>query len=209
MSASPDGVPLPASWFERDSWETAPDLLNKVIAVRSERRWRWARLVEVEAYAWFDPASHSYPGPTARNAVMFGPPGHLYVYFSYGMHWCANVVTGPLGSGQAVLLRAGSPLGGVAAMTAARGRATDLCNGPARLAQALGLTGTDSGMALARAGRGRCVVVLDDAVPPPASPGVGPRVGITKGVEVPWRWWVPGAPAVSRPRRLTGTEGSI
>jgi DNA-3-methyladenine glycosylase len=194
---APDGAPLPADWFIGDSWDVAPRLLNKVVAVRAGDGWRWARLVEVEAYAWFDPASHSYPGPTPRNAVMFGPPGYLYVYFSYGMHWCANVVTGPAGSGQAVLMRAATPLGGVAAMAAARGTSRDLCRGPARLAQALGLTGADSGLALGRRRRGRAVVVLDDGTPPPAAPGNGPRVGITKGGDVPWRWWVSDSSDVS------------
>ena len=193
-----------------------PDLLNKIVAVRSSGGWVSARIVEVEAYASFDPASHSHPGPTARNAVMFGPPGRLYVYFSYGMHWCANVVTGPAGSGQAVLLRAGEPVEGVARMVAARGTARtgprDLCGGPARLAQALGLTGADSGLELRRTRRGRCVVVVDDGTPPPALPAVGPRVGITKAAEVPWRWWVPGSAAVSawRPgkhRRPGGASG--
>ena len=198
----PSGTALAEPWFGRDSWEVAPDLLNKVIAVRDGSGWRWARLVEVEAYASFDPASHSYPGPTRRNEVMFGPPGYLYVYFTYGMHWCANVVTGPDGSGQAVLLRAGDPLGGTASMAAARGLSPgasprQLSGGPARLAQALGLTGADSGLGLGRRTRGRAVVVLDDGTPPPVDPGVGPRVGITKGTDVPWRWWVRESPAVS------------
>ena len=176
----------------------APDLLNKVMAVRSSSgEWRWARLVEVEAYASFEAASHTHRGPTPRNEVMYGPAGRLYVYFSYGMHWCANVVTGPVGSGQAVLLRAAEPLGGLPAMRLARGSKVvdrDLCRGPARLAQALGLTGADSGAAAVGGGR---IVFLDDGVAAPGAPGVGPRVGITKAVELPWRWWVDGSPWVS------------
>ncbi len=146
----------------------------------------------MEAYAAFDPASHSYKGPTARSAVMFGPAGHLYVYFSYGVHWCANVVTGPEGEGQAVLLRAAVPLGGLPS-----------CTGPGRLARTLGLTGADTGLALGRTRRGRCVVIASDGTPPPLVPCVGPRVGITKAAEVPWRFWVPDSPAVStwRPGR--------
>ena len=188
-------------WFEGDSDAVAPLLLNKVVAARRPDGWRWARIVEVEAYAWHDPASHSYGGVRPRNAVMYGPPGRLYVYFTYGMHWCANVVVGPTGSGQAVLLRAAAPLGGTAAMSAARGRAglRDLCRGPARLAQALGITGADNGRRLASGARRPqgSIAVLDDDVPPPAAPAVGPRVGITRAAEVPWRWWVPGSPWVS------------
>jgi len=220
----PEGRALPVSWFAGPSDEVAPALLNKVLAVRRAEGWRWVRIVEVEAYAWHDAASHSYGGERPRNAVMYGPPGRLYVYFSYGMHWCANVVTGPVGSGQAVLLRAAEPLGGVAAMAAARGAGRrapadagagaeltpralrDLCRGPARLAQALGFDGRDNGRRVT-SGRDRpvpTVMVLDDGLAPPDPPAVGPRVGITKAVALPWRWWVPGSPSVStfRPGRL-------
>jgi DNA-3-methyladenine glycosylase len=174
-------------------------LLNKVLATRRADGWRWARIVEVEAYAWHDPASHSYGGVRPRNAVMYGPPGRLYVYFSYGMHWCANVVTGPTGSGQAVLLRAAEPLGGLEAMAAARGTTRDLCRGPARLAQALGIDQADNGRALTSASRRPvgAVLILDDGTAPPAAPAVGPRVGITRAADVPWRWWVPASPWVS------------
>jgi len=196
---SPVGRALPPSWFSASSDEVAPGLLNKVLAARRAEGWRWARIVEVEAYAWHDPASHSYGGPRPRNAVMYGPPGRLYVYFTYGMHWCANIVTGAPGSGQAVLLRAAEPLGGIEAMAEARGSSLrDLCRGPARLAEALGIDGGDNGHRLA--GRDRpvgAVVVLDDGMPPPPSPAVGPRVGISRAAEVPWRWWVPGSPWVS------------
>ncbi len=187
----------------------APDLLNKVLAARIDGRWRWARIAEVEAYSQRDPASHAYRGPGIRNATMFGPPGHLYVYFSYGMHWCANVVTGPEGSGQAVLVRAAEPLGGIAEMTTARGGAAvrDLCRGPGRLTQALGITGSDNAAPLGSMTTGsgpsgehggvRLIAVLHDGTPPPAPPAQGPRVGITKAAEVPWRWCVPGSAWVS------------
>jgi len=206
---TPGGYLLTAEWFGRDAWVVGPDLLNKVVAVgRAGSGWRSARIVEVEAYDQSDPASHSYPHPTPRNAVMYGPAAHVYVYFSYGMHWCANVVTGPDGRGQAVLLRAGEPLAGEPSMAAARGGVArrDLCRGPARLAQALGLTGADTGGALlvgrrTRAGglgpRAAGIAVLDDGIAPPAAPLVGPRVGITKAAEVAWRWCVPGSPWVS------------
>jgi DNA-3-methyladenine glycosylase len=198
-SARCRGDVLPAAWYRRDSWEVAPALLNKVLAVRrTDGGWSWARVVEVEAYAWFDEASHTFRGPTPRNQVMYGPGGHLYVYFSYGVHWCANVVTGPKGSGQAVLLRAAEPLGGLAEMRAARGGMPDrdLCRGPARLTQALGLTGSDNGVSVRSGG----VLVLDDGAEPPASPHVGPRVGISRAVDVPWRWVVPGSRYTSGPR---------
>jgi DNA-3-methyladenine glycosylase len=213
---APPGSALPTAWFVGASDEVAPALLNKVLAVRREEGWRWARIVEVEAYAWHDPASHSYGGLRPRNAVMYGPPGRLYVYFTYGMHWCANVVTGPAGSGQAVLLRAAEPLGGVAAMAAARGTTSvrALCRGPARLAQAFGIGAADNGRRLAAGARRPVgsVLVLDDATPPPATPAVGPRVGITRAAEVPWRWWVPGSPWVSpfRPGgRNAGTPPTV
>ena len=199
----PPGRPLTAAWFGRDSWAVAPSLLNKVVAVRpAGGTWRWARIVEVEAYAQSDPASHAHRGPTIRNNRMFGPPAHLYVYFSYGMHWCANLVTGPEGSGQAVLLRAAEPLGGLPDMAAARGGAAvrDLCRGPARLAQALGIGGDDNGARLHQSGEhgpSRRIVVADDGVAPPWPPGRGPRVGVTKAADVTWRWWVPDSPWVS------------
>ena len=187
--------PLDREFYRRDSRAVAPDLLGKVV-VAGERR---GRIVEVEAYCGpEDPAAHSYRGPTARNATMFGPPGHLYVYFTYGMHWCCNPVCGDDGEGVAVLLRALEPLAGLEAMRAARGgvRDRDLCRGPARLCEALGITGTLDGADLVTGDRG--VSIVDDGTPPPADPAVGPRIGITRGADSPWRWWVPDSPWVSR-----------
>jgi DNA-3-methyladenine glycosylase len=174
-------------------------LLNKVLVATDESGVRRAgRIVEVEAYAGAqDPASHAFRGPTRRNRVMFGPPGHLYVYFTYGMHWCANVVCGPDGRAQAVLLRALAPLLGLPSMKAARGvalRERDLCRGPARLTQALGITGDDDDVDLVTRGR---ITVVDDGVPPPPEPASGPRVGLSVAGEVPWRFWVAGDPHVS------------
>ena len=214
----PAGSALTPDWFGDDSVAVAPRLLNKVIAVRHADGWRWARLVEVEAYAGYERASHSYGGPRPRNAVMYGPPARLYVYFTYGMHWCANVVTGPPGSAQAVLLRAAEPLGGIAARPGLAAR--DLCRGPARLARSLGLDGGWNGAVLASGARRPvgAVVMLDDGVPPPAVPAVGPRVGISKATELLWRWWVPdsrhvssfrpGRPATGRPTGPGSRPGS-
>jgi DNA-3-methyladenine glycosylase len=188
----------------------APWLLNKVLA-RGERA---GRIVEVEAYHGAnDAASHAYRGLTPRTAVMFGPPGFLYVYFTYGMHWCANVVCGPEGEAAAVLIRALAPLTGVDEMWEARPAARlerDLCNGPAKLCQALGITDADSGADLlaarrrARAGTPAAggtgaVRLLDDGTPPPRRPGRGTRIGIREATEKRWRFWVPGDPSVSRP----------
>jgi DNA-3-methyladenine glycosylase len=160
-----------------------------------------ARLVEVEAYAGGeDPGSHAFRGPTARNLTMFGRAGHLYVYFTYGMHFCANAVCSDVGVATAVLLRAAAPLEGRDAMRDRRGRAAtrdrDLLSGPGKLCQALGLTRDDDGADLvARDGR---VAIVDDGTPPPAVPGVSLRIGLSAGADLPWRWYVPGDPTLSR-----------
>jgi DNA-3-methyladenine glycosylase len=130
---------------------------------------------------------------------MFGPPGHLYVYFTYGMHWCANVVATKDGDAAAVLLRAAAPLAGLAAMRAARVKARNdrqLCAGPARLCQAFAITGSENGADLVRGP----LVILDDGIPPPAAPGISVRVGLSRGRgdEHPWRFIVPDDPNLSR-----------
>jgi DNA-3-methyladenine glycosylase len=159
-------------------------------------------LVEVEAYTGFDdPGAHSYRGRTPRNAVMFGPPGHLYVYFSYGMHWCANAVCGPGDSPSAVLLRAAVPLAGLATMGERRSRARrviDYARGPGSLGQAFGFDRSFDGVDLTRP-RSR-VRIVDDGTPPPADYGVSPRVGLAqgKGDEFPYRFFVRDDPHVSR-----------
>ena len=142
------------------------------------------RIIETEAYMADDPASHSFRGATRRNAVMFGPGGHLYVYLSYGIHRCANVVTGSDGDGQAVLIRAIDPLDGAADMLRRRGRAP-LADGPGKLCQALGIDLDDNGVDLCGSG---AIRVLDDGTGPPVDPIIGPRVGISKGVDTPWRF---------------------
>lgn len=182
---------VPRSSLEGDSPDVAPTLLGKVLRVGPCA----GRIIEVEAYRSDDPASHSYRGRTKRTAVMFGPPGHLYVYFVYGMHWCANVVTGVDGDGQAVLLRALEPLEGLDVMAARRGHGRRLAGGPATLCQALGIDRAFDGVDLCRPDpRAPLPIGLyDDGVPPPAAPVVGPRIGITKAVDVPWRFRVPRA----------------
>lgn len=150
---------------------------------------RSVRITETEAYLRDDPASHSFRGPTPRNAVMFGPAGCLYTYFTYGMHWCANVVTGDEGVGEAVLLRAGVALTGIDDMRAARPAARrdrDLTNGPAKLAQALGLGRAENGVDLTT--RPSPVSMVDDGHGPPARIVTTPRIGISKAVERPWRY---------------------
>jgi DNA-3-methyladenine glycosylase len=153
------------------------------------------RIVEVEAYDREDPASHSHSGPTARNASMFGPPGRAYVYRSYGLHWCLNFVCREAGHGAGVLIRALEPLHGLAAMRRRRGAMADrlLCAGPGRLTEALGIDRSHDGLALdappfeLRTAAGPIDVVS------------GPRIGISKAIEVPWRFGLRGSPCLSRP----------
>jgi DNA-3-methyladenine glycosylase len=168
----------------------ARDLLGRVLVRGTPDGVRLAgRIVEVEAYRQDDPASHSYKGRTPRTDVMFGPPGHLYVYFTYGAHFCMNVVTGADGEGSAVLLRAVEPLDGLAEM--ARRRGLDLprllCAGPGRLCQAFGVGREQNGTDLVAGAE----LWIEPGVPAPDDEvGIGPRVGITSAVEQPWRFTV-------------------
>jgi DNA-3-methyladenine glycosylase len=163
------------------------------------------RLTEVEAYAGVgqDPASHAHRGRTVRNAVMFGPPGHLYVYFTYGMHWCANVVCGPQGMASAVLLRAGEVVDGAEVArkrrhTARAGR--DLARGPARLTTALGIERRANGAYLLDTA-GQVTLRPPVSAVDAAQVRGGPRVGVAGGHDVPWRFWLDGEPTVSPYRR--------
>ena len=179
------------AFLERPVLEVAPLLLGAVI-----RHGQVAcRLTEVEAYDGAnDPGSHAYRGPTPRNAVMFGPAGHLYVYFTYGMHWCANVVCGPDGTASAVLLRAGEIVDG---LEIARGRRPaartdrDLARGPARLCQALGIGREENGHDLTR----RPLTLSPSRAP--SDVRTGPRVGLREAADRPWRFYLPDESTVS------------
>jgi DNA-3-methyladenine glycosylase len=182
---------LQRSFFARDVVAVARDLIGATLTVGGVG----GRIVETEAYHHEDPASHSFAGPTQRNAVMFGPAGHAYIYLSYGIHWCLNAVAGPPGEGNAVLIRALEPLSGLAVMGARRGGMPDrlLCAGPGRLCQALGL------------GREQNGLPLDE--PPfrlaqPQSPvpiATGPRIGISKAADRLWRFGLAGSRFLSQP----------
>jgi DNA-3-methyladenine glycosylase len=188
--------------------EVAPRLLGAVLR-RDEVA---VRITEVEAYDGADdPGSHAFRGRTPRNEVMFGPAGHLYVYFSYGMHHCCNVVTGTEGRAGAVLLRAGEVVTGHEAARSRRGSARDrdLARGPARLCQALGITRADNGTDLSRG-----PVLLEPADAPVSARAVstGPRVGLRGAPDRPWRFWITGAATVStyRPAKpLERRQGPI
>jgi DNA-3-methyladenine glycosylase len=184
--------------LEGNPVKVAPWLLNKLLVSGA----RVGRIVEVEAYHGAnDAASHAYRGVTPRTSVMFGPPGFLYVYFTYGMHWCANVVCGPDGEAAAVLIRALAPVGGLEEMRAARPKARtdrDLCSGPAKLCQALGIERAANGTDLLDRRRGG-IRLRDDGTPPPKRPARGKRIGIKEATERRWRFWVEGDPNVSRP----------
>lgn len=194
------GRRLPRAFFARPAPEVAPDLLGRVL-VRSPTHGTpiVARIVETEAYEEADPASHSFRGPTQRNRAMFGPPGHLYVYFTYGMHLCMNVVTGRPGEGSAVLLRAAEPVEGIEAMVDRRGTGDVrlLCSGPARWAQAFGVDRADDGIDLVRGGEWS----LREGDPVPVDRiDRTPRVGVRVGTDRPWRFVVRADPFVSRGR---------
>ena len=194
----------------------APALLGCWVVTERPEGTVALRLTEVEAYSGegVDPAAHSHRGPTPRSAIMFGPPGRLYVYFSYGVHWCANVVVGPEGRGSAVLLRAGEVASGEPLARDRRPAVRsprDLARGPARLTQALAIGADDRGTDLLDP---RSAVRLHRGTPP-AAVSTGPRVGITKAVDLPWRFWETDAPSVSvfraggKPRRQrAGQDGS-
>lgn len=192
------GRRLPRSFFARPATVVAPDLLGRVLVrVLPDGARLAARLVEVEAYEQGDPASHSYRGrPTPRTEVMFGPPGRLYVYFTYGQHFCSNVVTGPDGRGSAVLLRAAEPLDGLDVMASHRGVDAPrlLCSGPARLTQAFAITRAAGGTDLVK---DPSLFLLDGTPLGARAIARSTRVGVNAGVERRWRFFERGSAFVS------------
>jgi DNA-3-methyladenine glycosylase len=185
------GPKLKRAFFDRSVHEVAPELIGATLLVDGTG----GIIVEVEAYHHTDPAAHSFGGETPRNAVMFGPPGFAYVYRSYGIHWCLNVVCEPKGSASAVLIRALAPTHGLAAMQRRRGLAEEraLCSGPGKLAQALGVTIAHNGLRLdappfALHARTETLAIV-----------AGMRIGITKAVELPWRYGLKDSRYLSKP----------
>ena len=177
--------------------QVAPTLLGAVLRHGEVA----VRLTEVEAYDGAnDPASHAFRGRTPRNAIMFGPPGHLYVYFSYGMHWAANIICGPDGVASGVLLRAGEVVEGLELARSRRGRATDrdLARGPGRLTQALGVDLTLDGQDITSGS-----LTISGRESPPGDIVETTRIGITRGTELPWRYLVDGDEHVSVPPKTT------
>jgi DNA-3-methyladenine glycosylase len=189
----PPIVKIPRKFFNRSVHEVAPELIGATLLVNGTG----GVIVEVEAYHHTDPAAHSYIGMTERNAVMFGPPGVAYVYRSYGIHWCVNFVCEAEGSASAVLIRALEPTEGLAKMRRRRELpdARALCSGPGKLCQALGVTIKHNGLALDRPPfelRARTTV---------PEIAIGPRIGITKAVDAPWRYGLKGSKFLSKPFR--------
>jgi DNA-3-methyladenine glycosylase len=185
------GRALDRAFFARDVNEVAPELIGASLFVKGVG----GIIVEVEAYHHADPAAHSYRGRTERNAVMFGPPGHVYVYRSYGMHWCMNLVCEAEGSASAVLIRAIEPTEGLALMRGRRGMKDPrlLCAGPGRLCEALAVTIKHNGLPID-------VAPVELRAPVSPAPIVtGPRIGITKAADLPWRYGLKGSRFVSKP----------
>ncbi|MFC4913521.1 DNA-3-methyladenine glycosylase [Actinomadura gamaensis] len=207
-----NGAPLPRSFFDAPVETVAPRLLGSVLVHTTADGPVGVRLTEVEAYAGpRDPASHAYKGQTARNAVMFGPPGHAYVYFTYGMHYCANLVCGPAGTASGILLRAGEIVEGreLAAARRPNSSVRDLARGPARLCNALAIARPENGLDVCDPAGALCILPGDPVAP--ASIRTGPRVGVNGGKDTPWRFWIDGDPTVSVyrphvPRRRTATR---
>lgn len=188
---------LTRAFFSRSVHEVAPDLIGVTLLFNGVG----GRIVELEAYDHTDPAAHSYRGPTPRNAVMFGPPGYAYVYRSYGIHWCLNFVCEPKGSAGAVLIRALEPTVGLPVMRRRRGVRDErlLCAGPGRLCEALGITDAQYGLALDKPpfelfARSESVDVV-----------AGVRIGLTKAVDLPWRYGLKGSRFLSKPFSQTAT----
>lgn len=196
---------LPRSFYARPATVVARDILGRLFVRSLPEATLVGRIVEAEAYQEDDPASHSFRGLTPRTRVMFGPPGHLYVYFTYGMHYCMNVVTGKDGDGSAVLLRAAEPLEGIEVMRQHRGVPVDrlLCSGPARLTQAFRIGREQNGVDLVTSGE---LFLAPGKRLSPSKLGNGPRIGIRSATERPWRFYELGNRHVSRGPRTSGGD---
>jgi len=190
-TAPPPGKPLKRAFFARSVHEVAPDLIGVTLLVNGVG----GVIVEVEAYHHTDPAAHSFHGPTPRNQVMFGPPGFVYVYRSYGIHWCVNFVCEQAGSASAVLIRALQPTHGIPTMQRRRGLQDErsLCSGPGKLTQALAITHAHNGLPLDEA---PMALFAHDGKPEIVT---GPRIGLTKAVDLPWRYGMEGSRYLSKP----------
>jgi DNA-3-methyladenine glycosylase len=199
MSTTRRAATLPVSFFQRPANVVARELLSTTVVSTVGGRRTVGRIVETEAYLGRDdPASHGYQDRRhAQNESLYGPPGTWYVYLSYGMHWCANLVCGPVGHASAVLLRALEPIEGLPTMRRRRGPVADrqLCSGPGRLCQALGITRTLDGAAMRRSS------VTVRAADAPAPVAASARIGITKAADWPLRFVIQGSPWTSRPTR--------
>ena len=198
MSATRRAATLPVSFFTRAADVVARELLGALVVSTLDGGRTEGRIVEAEAYLGYDdPASHGYRNRRhAQNEALFGPPGTWYVYLSYGMHWCANLVCGPLGHASAVLLRALEPVAGLETMRERRGGVADrqLCSGPGKLCQALGMTRDQDGTPMRRSG----VLVSAHEGPDPPVALATPRIGITKAADWPLRFVIDGSPWTSR-----------
>jgi DNA-3-methyladenine glycosylase len=185
------GKPLKRAFFARSVHEVAPDLIGATLLVDGVG----GIIVELEAYHHTEPAAHSFNGPTPRNLVMFGPSGFAYVYRSYGIHWCVNFVCEKAGSAAAVLIRALQPTHGIPAMRRRRGLHDErsLCSGPGKLCEALGITHAHNGLPL----DAPPIALYAHAIKPDVVAGV--RIGLTKAVELPWRYGLRGSKFLSRP----------
>jgi DNA-3-methyladenine glycosylase len=191
-SAAPKlGKPLKRAFFGRSVHEVAPDLIGATLLVNGVG----GVIVEVEAYHHTEPAAHSFNGPTPRNQIMFGPPGFAYVYRSYGIHWCVNFVCEKAGSASAVLIRALEPTHGIPAMRRRRHLHDEraLCSGPGKLTEALGITIAHNGLAL----DAPPIALFARKEKPEIVAGV--RIGLTKAVELPWRYGLKGSKFLSKP----------
>lgn len=198
-SAARAAKPLGPAFFARSVHEVAPDLIGATLLFDGVG----GTIVEVEAYHHTDPAAHSYRGPTPRNQVMFGPPGFIYVYRSYGLHWCVNLVCEPEGTAAAVLIRALEPTAGLPAMQRRRGvdEVRRLCAGPGNVCAALGISRDHNGLPL------DCppLSVLPRAATPDIAVGV--RIGITKAADRPWRYGLKGSKFLSKPFPVRPADG--